>query len=297
MMILIFLLIIVSILCCLFAYLYKKESNKNIEKEILNYKIIQQNTEAENEAKALLEQVQERQKHLGDLNQALENLKENNEKLADAAYKEYSEELEQEYNELFNDLFLHSRELEEQIKQEQESLNTLKEKQLAYLREQQRKEELATKKDFYRVVLNSAEIDDIKYLREMQNHIFRKEVIDKIIWSGYYKPAYDILISHLLGKRDKVSGIYKITCLENEKAYIGQSSDIKTRFSDHLKAALSSSATTNKLYQEMRKYQPYNFTFEILEEVPRDKLDERERYWIDFYSTKEFGLNITKGNS
>ena len=296
-MILIFLLIIVSILCCLFAYLYKQESNKNIKKEILNDKIIQQNTEAEHEAKALLEQVQERQKHLEDLNQALENLKENNEKLADAAYKEYSEELEQEYNELFNDLFLHSRELEEQIKQEQESLNTLKEKQLAYLREQQRKEELATKKDFYRVVLNSAEIDDIKYLREMQNHISRKEVIDKIIWSGYYKPAYDILISHLLGKRDKVSGIYKITCLENEKAYIGQSSDIKTRFSDHLKSALSSSATTNKLYQEMRKYQPYNFTFEILEEVPRNKLDERERYWIDFYSTKEFGLNITKGNS
>ncbi len=284
-------------LCCLFAYWYKQESNKNIEKEVLNYKIIQQNTEAEHEAKALLAQVQERQKHLDDLNQALENIKENNEKLADAAYKEYSEELEQEYNELFSDLFIHSRELEEQIKQEQENLNALKEKQLAYLREQQRKEELATKKDFYRVVLNSAEIDDIKYLREMQNHISRKEVIDKIIWSGYYKPAYDILISHLIGKRDKVSGIYKITCLENEKAYIGQSSDIKTRFSDHLKSALSSSATTNKLYQEMRKYQPYNFTFEILEEVPRNKLDERERYWIDFYSTKEFGLNITKGNS
>lgn len=297
MMILIFLLIIVSVLCCFFAYWYKQESNKNIKKEILNHKIIQQNIKAEHEAKTLLEQVQERQKHLDDLNQTFENLKRNNEKLADAAYKEYSEELEQEYNELFSDLFLHSRELEEQIKQEQENLNSLKEKQLAYLREQQRKEELVTKKDFYRVVLNSAEIDDIKYLREMQNHISRKEVIDKIIWSGYYKPAYDILISHLLEKRDKVSGIYKITCLENEKAYIGQSSDIKTRFSDHLKTALSSSATTNKLYQEMRKYQPYNFTFEILEEVPRDKLDERERYWIDFYSTKEFGLNITKGNS
>lgn len=297
MMILIFLLIIISVFCCLFAYWYKQEANKNIEKEVINYKIIQQNTEAEHEAKALLEQVQERQKHLENLNQALENIKKNNEKLADAAYKEYSEELEQEYNELFSDLFLHSRELEEQIKQEQENLNALKEKQLAYLREQQRKEELVTKKDFYRVVLNSAEIDDIKYLREMQNHISRKEVIDKIIWSGYYKPAYDILISHLIGKRDKVSGIYKITCLENEKAYIGQSADIKTRFSDHLKVALSSSATTNKLYQEMRKYQPYNFTFEILEEVLRDKLDERERYWIDFYSTKEFGLNITKGNS
>ena len=47
----------------------------------------------------------------------------------------------------------------------------------------------------------------------------------------------------------------------------------------------------------MRKYQPCNFTFEILEEVPRNKLDERELYWIDFYGTKDFGLNTTKGNN
>lgn len=40
-----------------------------------------------------------------------------------------------------------------------------------------------------------------------------------------------------------------------------------------------------------------NFTFEILEEVPRDKLNEREIYWIKFYKTREMGLNSTRGGS
>ena len=46
----------------------------------------------------------------------------------------------------------------------------------------------------------------------------------------------------------------------------------------------------------MQKDGLYNFTFEILEEVPRSDLNDREAYWIGFYKTKEFGLNGTKGN-
>ena len=41
----------------------------------------------------------------------------------------------------------------------------------------------------------------------------------------------------------------------------------------------------------------YNFIFEVLEEVPRDKLNEREIYWIEFYKTKDLGLNGTKGGA
>ena len=37
--------------------------------------------------------------------------------------------------------------------------------------------------------------------------------------------------------------------------------------------------------------------FEILEEVSRDKLNERETYWIDFYRTKDYGLNTTRGGA
>ena len=47
----------------------------------------------------------------------------------------------------------------------------------------------------------------------------------------------------------------------------------------------------------MQKDGLYNFTFEILEEVSRNDLNDREAYRIGFYKTKEFGLNGTKGNT
>lgn len=215
-----------------------------------------------------------------------------------AEYNKQKNELEEEYNQLFADLFLRSQEIESSIQIETDKLQALKDKQLAYLKEQQRKEEMSLKKDYYKLNLSENAIQDIKCLREAQSRISQKDVVDKIIWTGYYKPAYDVLMSHLFNKNIKVvCGIYKITCLENEKIYIGQSVDIKTRFSDHIKSAISCAAAANKLYKEMQKYGPQNFTFEVLEEIPKDKLNERELYWIDFYGTKEFGLNTTKGNS
>jgi hypothetical protein len=32
-----------------------------------------------------------------------------------------------------------------------------------------------------------------------------------------------------------------------------------------------------------------------VEEVPKDKLTEREKYWINFYGSKEYGLNERNG--
>ena len=104
-------------------------------------------------------------------------------------------------------------------------------------------------------------------------------------------------MSHLFSSSEKICGIYKITCLENDKAYIGQSVDIKERLRQHIKTALSCAPSTNKLYQEMKKFQPSNFLFEVLEIVPRTQLNERETYWIDFYKTKNYGLNVSKGGS
>jgi len=95
----------------------------------------------------------------------------------------------------------------------------------------------------------------------------------------------------------KTSGIYKITDLTSGLAYIGQSVDIRERFRQHIKASLAHGVSTNRLYQTMQKSGQFNFTFEVLEQVPRDKLNEREVYWIDFYKTKEFGLNSTKGGA
>jgi hypothetical protein len=35
-----------------------------------------------------------------------------------------------------------------------------------------------------------------------------------------------------------------------------------------------------------------NFSFEIIEECPREKLDEREDYWQEYFKAKEFGYSI-----
>lgn len=183
------------------------------------------------------------------------------------------------------------------IKEEQYKLQQLENKQIAYVQAQQRQEEINSKQDYYRLVIDKIDLDDISLLRDLQHRFVKKESIDKLIWEVYYKPAYDILMVHLFPKSIKYCGIYKITDLTTGKAYIGQSVDIKERFRQHIKSALTYGKSSNKLYQTMQKSGVHNFTFEILEEVSRAELNERETYWINFYKTKDFGLNTTRGGS
>ena len=79
-------------------------------------------------------------------------------------------------------------------------------------------------------------------------------------------------------------GIYKITNLISNQAYIGQSVDIASRFKQHIKCGLGIDApASNKLYKSMIEDGVWNFSFELLEECSKDKLNERESFWIDLY--------------
>lgn len=85
-------------------------------------------------------------------------------------------------------------------------------------------------------------------------------------------------------------GIYKITKKENGKSYIGQSNDIERRFKEH---TFKNEIPIDKAIQ---KYGKESFQFEILEECSLDELDEKERYWINYYNTyKGFGYNCSEG--
>lgn len=42
----------------------------------------------------------------------------------------------------------------------------------------------------------------------------------------------------------------------------------------------------------MQKEGVENFTFEVIEECPSSKLNEREQYWQEFFGAKEFGYSI-----
>ena len=215
-----------------------------------------------------------------------------------ARYEELRNELEAQYNEVLEDLSSLTVAKTEEAKQINDELDELKAKQTAYINEKLRQEELRSQQNFYRMALPQTSINDIKLIREdLQPLLFNKEAVDKLIWEAYYKTEYDKLMSRLFKDNNKHCGIYKITCLSTDKAYIGQSVDIKERFKQHVKSGLSYAPSSNKLYTEMQNYGCENFMFEILEEVSRDKLNERETYWIDFYRTKDYGLNTTRGGA
>lgn len=244
-------------------------------------------------------QIAEGKQRIGEYEKYTQQLKEQRTLLIEQMNKELEDErlaAWAEQDEAYNNLTERNIEVLHEIETNTDKLNDLKSKQLAYIRERARQEELKANQDFYRLVLDNSAENDIKLLRQVQNVISKKDAIDKILWSLYYKPAYDVLVSHLF-KTAKPCGIYKITSLASGKVYIGQSVDCATRFSDHIKAGLAYVPTSNKLYQAMHKEGVENFLFELLEEVPREKLNEREVYWIEFYDTKNSGLNVTKGGS
>lgn len=216
---------------------------------------------------------------------------------AKTIYARETEKLEKVYQEFGQQKEKELAEIAQQVLVEQDKLEQLEAKQLAYIQAQQRQEESAANQDYYRLTIDEFGLNDITLLRDLQAHFIKKEIIDKVIWETYYRPAYDLLTSRLFANKGKVCGIYKITNLITGQAYIGQSVDIKERFRQHIKTSLAYGPATNKLYQAMQKSGQHNFMFEVLEEVPRAQLNERETYWIEFYKTKDYGLNSTRGGS
>lgn len=92
-------------------------------------------------------------------------------------------------------------------------------------------------------------------------------------------------------------GIYKITNKINNHSYIGQSIDIKERWAKEKNRAFNPNAEEyNKtLCKAFRKYGLDNFTWEILEECSQEKLDQKEKYYIQLFDTYFNGYNETTG--
>lgn len=88
----------------------------------------------------------------------------------------------------------------------------------------------------------------------------------------------------------KIMGIYKITNKINGKIYIGSSIDIKRRWKEH-KRQLDLNIHKNKYMQNSwLKYGEENFKFEVIENVYfKDKLIEREQFYVDFYKSYNRG--------
>lgn len=270
----------------------RQEENKRIEQDIAL---------KQRELAKVKEDIVSHNEIVNSLNDTANKLRESAEQRAEesarAQFEKKTKELDETYQAKEKYHLVELQQITNQISHQQDKLHELEAKQLSYIQAQQRQEAIAADQDYYRLTIDEIDISDIELLRELQKRFFKKEAIDKLIWETYYKPSYDTLMARLFPKATKVCGIYKITDLTTGQAYIGQSVDIKERFRQHIKSSLAYGPATNKLYQTMQKSGQYNFIFEILEEVPRASLNERETYWIDFYKTKDYGLNSTRGGS
>ena len=155
-----------------------------------------------------------------------------------------------------------------------------------------RAEELRIKQDFYRLQLSQADIEEITRLREVTPYLRDSEPLNKVIWKVYYEKPYTDLIGRVVGTGTH-TGIYKITNIENQMCYIGQAANIADRWKQHIKRGIGAETPTrNKLYPAMLELGVENFTFEIVEECERSKLNEREDYWQKFFHAKDFGYSI-----
>jgi group I intron endonuclease len=86
------------------------------------------------------------------------------------------------------------------------------------------------------------------------------------------------------------SGVYKITCVINNKIYIGSSKNISKRWKVHVNQLDSNNHINEFLQNSWNKYGECNFVFEILENCEEDSLLSREQYWMDY--TKCYDRNI-----
>lgn len=230
-------------------------------------------------------------------NERLDNAKKNTQKHLQGYLEIYSDNLEQAYQEAEDRYDKAIAKLTLEFEAVNTELDKIKATRLAAIQANVREQEIKEKLDFYCLTPKTADINDIKTLERIKPQLNNPRILSMLIWSTYFQKDMTALCNKILGLKT-ITGIYKITNQENDKCYIGQSVDVAKRWKDHAKCGLGIDAPQgNKLYKEMQEIGIWNFSWELLEECPREQLNEKEKFYIELYQSKDYGYNTTKGNS
>ena len=173
----------------------------------------------------------------------------------------------------------------EQMRQQYEALlEPIKQ----YLKEKQ-------EKYFYTIQLPEEFREDIEFLlTTVAAKVQHPDIISKLVWAEYVKPNLDNTFKRIEIKPD--AGIYKLTSLETGMSYIGKSTNVKNRIADHFKSSIGiKSIADQAVHHAILKEGFWNWAIEIITYCDKDKLNELEKYYIEFFKCQEFGYNKTGG--
>ena len=302
---------------------WDKEKQKiDYERKIYESNVSNQRSQLENQyrldasnydgqIKQLEVKLKEKEKRYNEVNQDLDLYRQGKIKEIDTGAQEYEQrkriEIEQilkqaelnansNFNNIVDSYIVKRTQMESELEQIQKNLEEERTKRAAINEEILRQRKLEQEQDFFRIQLDPDDTEDIEILRSVITRLRHPEAINKVIWTGYYQKPLAELRKRILTNGD-VSGVYKITRLKTNEIYIGQTTSVDKRWQEHVKSALGvGTLASSQLHRVMKADGPENFTFELLEEVPKDKLRERESYYIDFYNSKTYGLNTVSGD-
>ena len=148
---------------------------------------------------------------------------------------------------------------------------------------------------FYTIQLPAEYQEDIEFLlTTVAAKVQHPDIISKLVWSKYVKPNLENTFKRLEIKNEP--GIYKLTSLLNSKCYIGKSTDVKKRITDHFKSVVGiKSIADQSVHHVILKEGFWNWQIEIITYCDKDQLSELEKYYIDFFNSQSYGYNIKAG--
>lgn len=97
-----------------------------------------------------------------------------------------------------------------------------------------------------------------------------------------------------MAKKSKICCIYTITCLVNNKVYVGRAVDFAKRKVRHFYKLKKGNHDNLHLQRSYDKYGKENFLIEILEEYEEEFLLSMENWWANVLNShnRDFGYNI-----
>ena len=298
------LILIIAIIACWlgFTNFYKKiEYNENIKKQNIELQKENNYLKAEQDfEKEKLKIIQEKVNELINIQTTYQdNAQQSFANYCDILDTEYKAK-EEEYNKLLVQLeYSYNSEYDKLLKNKElilQDLEKLKQTRAAAMEAARKEKEIEENFQFYSLSIESKDRNDIQTLERVKKELNNPRILSMLIWQTFFKDKMNELCNNVLGVKT-ITGIYKITNQETKECYIGQSVDIGKRFKDHAKCGLDIDRPQgNKLYQSMIDYGLWNFSFELLEECSKELLNEKEKFYISLYQSKDFGFNSTQGN-